>query len=380
MCEAWQDNPSSLIVFENVPRLAKRGRALLDQIGALLRHYGYAVAETRHNCGEIGGLAQSRERFLLVARHIEKVPGMLYQPDKRRLLPVGDVLGRLPVPGDSDAGPMHRVPNLQLQTWLRLAMVRPGHDWRSLSNLVVENGVLRDYLLVPDARNDYLGVRAWDAPTGAVSGRGLPTNGAYSVAVPANVGQFAKYCVTPYDSHTGTVIGGSTTGTGAFAVADVRCCLNHTRTEKNSAFANGGHYGVLRMVDVSGAVTGSAQHDSGRWSVADSRLPELMRKNMEILIISPWQTWNRPFTTLELAALQDLIEPGETFSLTGKSDSAWRERIGNAVPCGAAKAIADVMGVTLLLAMSGETFQLSAMPVWVQPVAAALAVSSNFIE
>lgn len=37
-------------------------------------------------------------------------------------------------------------------------------------------------------------------------------------------------------------------------------------------------------------------------------------------------------------------------------------------------AIAEVMGTTLLLAESGETFQLSATPVWVRPVAMALSV------
>ncbi|MGN5479487.1 hypothetical protein ACTMU2_29095 [Cupriavidus basilensis] len=42
MCEAWKDDPVELIVFENVPRLATRGRHLLDQIKQILRHYGYA--------------------------------------------------------------------------------------------------------------------------------------------------------------------------------------------------------------------------------------------------------------------------------------------------------------------------------------------------
>jgi site-specific DNA-cytosine methylase len=46
MCEAWKDDPVELIVFENVPRLATRARHLLDQIGQILRHYGYAVNET----------------------------------------------------------------------------------------------------------------------------------------------------------------------------------------------------------------------------------------------------------------------------------------------------------------------------------------------
>ncbi|HWB15945.1 MAG TPA: hypothetical protein VG538_06010 [Vicinamibacterales bacterium] len=39
-------------------------------------------------------------------------------------------------------------------------------------------------------------------------------------------------------------------------------------------------------------------------------------------------------------------------------------------------AIASVMGQTLLLAWSGETFVLSATPVWVRPVAVALSVAT----
>lgn len=54
----------------------------------------------------------------------------------------------------------------------------------------------------------------------------------------------------------------------------------------------------------------------------------------------------------------------------------WRERIGNAVPSDAATAIAEVMGETLLLARAGETFMLSARPVWVRPLQIALSVRS----
>lgn len=89
MGEAWADDPVPLIVFENVPRLASRGRHLLDQINSLLGGFGYAVAETTHDCGELGGLAQSRKRFLLVARHVEKVPPFLYEPEKKSLRAVG---------------------------------------------------------------------------------------------------------------------------------------------------------------------------------------------------------------------------------------------------------------------------------------------------
>ena len=85
-------------------------------------------------------------------------------------------------------------------------------------------------------------------------------------------------------------------------------------------------------------------------------------------------TWHRPFTTFELAALQSLVDPEEQLELDGLSDADWRERIGNAVPPDAATAIADTMGKTLLLAWSGESFMLSALPIWVRPIGVALSL------
>ena len=66
-----------------------------------------------------------------------------------------------------------------------------------------------------------------------------------------------------------------------------------------------------------------------------------------------------------------------TWKCIGLSDQAWRERIGNAVPLDAAVAIAEVMGTTLMLAETGETFMLSSTPVWVRDVAVALATCSS---
>lgn len=448
--EAFKDDPTELFIFENVPRIATRGRQLLDQIVGLLQAYGYAVAETTHDCGELGGLAESRKRFLLVARHIAKVPPFLYEPEKKRLQGVGTVLGRMPLPGDAAAGPMHRVPNLQWKTWVRLAFVEAGSDWRSLNKLAVDNGHLRDFLLVPEFRAGYLGVnrwedhlgtvtgrstpsngnfsvadprfpaggeygqlgvRAWDEPTGAITGQRSPIQGGFSVADPRHFGTakhnnefrivpwdqhaqtvtsahgtgqcvadprregdgFGKYLVTPWDSHSGAVISGSTTGQGAYAVADPRTGLDRV---KGDNYLTAGHYGVTRWEDPSGAVSAAAGHDNGRWSVADPRMPEQTDK-LVARIRALDGTWHRPFTTLELAALQSLVDPEEHLELDGLSDSDWRERIGNAVPPAAATAIAGVMGVTLLLAWSGETFLLSSMPIWVQPVAMALSVAQG---
>lgn len=453
MGEAWADDPVPLIVFENVPRLATRGRHLLDQINSLLGGFGYAVAETTHDCGELGGLAQSRKRFLLVARHVEKVPPFLYEPQKKSLRAVGDILGRMPLAGDIEAaGPMHRVPSLQWKTWVRLALVRAGSDWRSLNELAIEDGYLRDLVIVPAYRSGYMGVHGWDDSMGTIAGQKSPGQGKFAVADPRGQ-SFGKYPVTEWDDHAGTVIAASTTGQGAFAVADPRptgvrhnnvfrvvSMDQHAGTvtsghgpssggqavadpryhnwhpgassrklnvvpwtgtagtvtgsqqvasgalsiadpralhrTKGDAYLTGGHYGVVGFDQSAGAVSASARYDNGRWSVADPRMPAADER-LTCIIQSLDGTWHRPFTTLELAALQSLVDPEEQLELDGLSDSDWRERIGNAVPPAAAEAIAHVMGTTLLLAELGETFMLSSMPIWVRPVAVGLSVASQ---
>lgn len=491
MLEAWSDNPPELIIFENVPRIATRGRPLLDQIVSMLRHYGYAVAETTHDCGELGGLAQSRKRFLLVARYAAKVPNYLYQPQCHPLKAVGDVLGRMPLPGDQRGGPMHRIPRLMWKTWLRLAFVEAGSDWRSLNKLSVVDGHLRDYLIVPEMHRGVLGVREWSETSGTLTGKSRPNNGAYavadhrfisnndygqygvcgwqsptgaiinvkspgqgkfavsdprptmtnpfgkyavsewkgstgtvissddsgayavsdprmeassnrqynlykvvkwdrasnvvagsthvgggalSVADPRNQGpDFGKYAVTSWEDASGTVISGSTTGQGAYSVADPRTGLDRTQGDN---FLTGGHYGVLGWRESSGAVSAAAKHDNGRWSIADPRGCPAPNDQLVAVIQSIDGSWHRPFTTLELAALQSLVDPEEVLELDGLSDQAWRERIGNAIPPASAAAIAEVMGTTLLLNKQGETFILSSQPVWVRPIATALTVAS----
>lgn len=450
MLEAFKDDLPALIVFENVPRIATRGRHLLDQISDLLRAYGYAVAETTHDCGELGALAQSRKRFLFVARNVEKVPPFLYEPEKKSLQAVGTILDRMPLPGDPAGGPMHRIPNLQWKTWVRLAFVEAGSDWRSLNKLAVEDGYLRDFLIVPEYHHGYLGVNRWNETMGTVAGRSTPSNGAFSIADPrfASGGEYGqlgvrgwnestgtvtgqrspiqggfsvadprhhgpakhsnefrivpfdraaqavtsahgsgqcvadprragdtygKYAVTPWDTTAGTVISGSTTGQGAYAVADPR---PNGIPQPGDHYLTGGHYGVCKWQEPSGAVASAACHDNGRWSVADPRLPEPNDKLVAVIRALDG-TWHRPFTTLELAALQSLVDPEEVLELDGLSDSDWRERIGNAVPPAAAEAIASTMFHTLLLAWSGESFMLSATPIWVRPVAVALSVAQG---
>lgn len=451
MLEAWADDPPEFVLLENVPRIANRGRPLLDVIEGMLGRYGYVVARTTHDCGELGGLAQTRKRFLLVARHAAKVPPFLYEPAKHALRTVGDVLGRLPLPGGDLGGPMHAVPRLTWKTWVRLAFVEAGADWRSLNRLAVEDGRLRDYLIVPDMHGGVLGVNRWSDSCATVSGRGGPTNGAYSVADPRRAdglgeygqygvkdwnetgpavtgkaapgaGRFSvadprvnwhpaastnKFRIVAWDRTAGTVIGsrapsegalsvadprtgflrndglgvrpwdhpgGTVTGegyptNGAFCVADPRPGIDHS----DGHYVNGGHYGVVPWSGPSRAVTANAKHDRGHFSVADPRLPA-PGDRLSCIITALDGTWHRPFTTLELAALQGLVDPEEDLVLDGASHTAWRERIGNMVPPPAARAIAGVMGTALLLAWSGQTFALGSTPIWVRPLAIAAAV------
>ncbi|HBO1931902.1 DNA cytosine methyltransferase [Pseudomonas aeruginosa] len=421
MGEAWADDPVPLIVFENVPRLASRGRHLLDQINSLLGGFGYAVAETTHDCGELGGLAQSRKRFLLVARHVEKVPPFLYEPEKKSLRAVGDILGRMPLPGDIEAaGPMHRVPSLQWRTWVRLALVRAGSDWRSLNELAIEDGYLRDLVIVPEYRSGYMGVHGWDDTAGTIAGRSGPTNGAFSVADPryrqaSNWNHGQQFGVIRWAESAPTIPGQTMPGQGTFSVADPRPNWNRhsgnyrvirydqpagtiiaggkgvqggqqsvadpriLHRSKGDNYLTGGHYGVIGFNQHSGAIAASSRYDSGRFSVADPRIPAADER-LTCIIRSLDGTWHRPFTTLEKAALQSLVEPEEYLVLDGMSDKDWSERIGNAVPPHAAEAIAGVMGTTLLLAEAGETFMLSNTPIWVRPVAVALSVAQREVN
>lgn len=460
--EAWRDDPVSIILFENVPRLLSRGRAFADQIVGMLRAFGYATAETVHDCGEIGELGQSRKRCLIVARHVEKVPNFLYEPVKRPLRSVGDVIGRMWLPGDAAAGPMHRVPRLQWKTWVRLAFVEAGSDWRSLNKLSIENGHLRDYLIVPEMHRGVLGVRKWGEPTGTVTGESRPVNGAFSVADPRVVAHenysHAGFRVVEWDKAAGTVTGARAPGSSAQAIADPRClatkhnncfrvvpfdhaagtvtagghpgaggqavadprgpqegrlfgkyhCAGWDDTSRTviggdnngayavadprsgmdadrAAYLTGGHYGVLPWGGTAGAVSAAACHDNGRWSVADPRLPSAVEQ-LVCRITALDGTWHRPFTTLELAALQsafDPDDPDDVFAFTGamtaasQSDSQHREWIGNMVPPKAGAGIGQVILRTLLLADAGETFALSAAPIWVRPYVAALQLAGR---
>lgn len=479
--------PPRLLLLENVPRIAgPRGRRLLAAVKAMLRRAGYVFHEGTHDCGELGGLAQHRKRYLLVARHPDRCPPLLYQPPKKRVRACGEVLEKLPLPGDG-GGPMHELPRLSWLNWVRLALIPAGGDWRDLPGVLLDGQARREVFRrhhvgrwqepvatvagsgsngpsavadprpVADPRVPYkgtYGVAGWNSPSGTVTGEAAPSTGRFAVADPRLVPQagnpgmhWGKYEVRDWDEPTGTVIGAGRVGSGAPSVADprprdwfshvykvvpwsdptgtvtgagkpssgaasvadprVKVAFDHGYAvlrfdEPSSTIAGGSHpgqgaysvadprlgcepragsYGVIPWREAAKTVTGVAQVDNGTWAVADPRTEQIVMVIRDVrkppprmpVIIAEDGTWHRPLTTLELAALQGLptTRPdGSALVLAsrdGKANhSAWRERIGNAVPAPAAQAIAEQMLVCLLQA-DAETWALSGDgAVWVE--------------
>lgn len=348
MLTAWAE-PPRLVLFENVPRLKTRAGSMLREVRSLLSKAGYVCRDGFHDCGELGGLAQHRRRYLLVARHTRRVPPLLYQPVKRRVRACGEVLGPLPMPGDPAGGPMHKLPRISWMNWVRLALIPAGGDWRDLPGVLDAGQPRREKF----KRHR---VEQWDAPTGTIGGPG--SNGVENIADPRVKNAFDHgYMVLPWTAPSPTVAGKSHPGNGAYAVADPR--LNCT--------PRNGAYGVLSWDEAAKTITGSAAMDNGTFAVADPRKPP---PGVVPVIIAADGTWHRPLTTLELAVLQGFPaeHAGAPLKLHGSSSSAWRERIGNAVPPPAAKAIGERMLATLLQS-DLEAFSL-AMPdssVWVEP-------------
>ncbi len=427
---AWQDAPPGLILLENVPRITTRGVVWLAAIRELLRAHGYVLHEGGHDLGAVGGLAQHRRRYLLVARHRTTVPAILYQPPPRRVKPVGDVLSPLPPPDDPAAGPMHRLPRLQWRTWVRLALIPAGGDWRDLQDIAPGSvaitptrayfdnsyGVTRwtepaptvtsggspscGRTTVADPRLSHLPrkgvfrVQRWDRPSSTVVGQaGVGrSNGVNAVAdprVPARPDRRSgQLAVTDWQAPASTVTGEDSVGGGAPSIADPRFPATRGATYHGSP----GLYGVMDWQSPSGAVTGSATvsssnapaavadprlactprsgafgvlawdapapavtgsgdvHAQGAAAVADPRLPADTATGTWVILAEDG-TWHRPLTTLELAVLQGLpaFHGDDTpLVLAGQSHSAWRKRIGNAVPPPAAEAVATAMLTTLI--------------------------------
>lgn len=262
--EAFAADPPRLIVFENVPRIAQRGAELLERIVSLLNHAGYAVHRDAHDCGELGGLAQHRQRFLLVARHIRKVPAFLYRPDLQRVRAISEVVGPMAMPEDDAGGPMHKMPRLNRSTLERLALIPAGRDWRALD--AVKHESLKLVKQAGDRRyNNVYRIVRWDEPCPAVTGGAGPSSGGLSVADPRLSEAFgehgSKLQVDKFDVPARTVTG-SRVGSGALVVADPRV----------DGKWRGGVLGVTPMSRPLGAVCGESWPTNGAFAIEDPRL------------------------------------------------------------------------------------------------------------
>ncbi len=303
MLATWIE-PPRLVLFENVPNITTRARPMLGAVERLLRRSGYLQHDGYHECGELGGLAQRRKRWLKVARHGRRVPPLLYTPPKRRVRGCGEVLGPLPMPGDPAAGPMHALPAISWLNWVRLALIPAGGDWRDLAG-VLEDGQPRrevfrrqhvtewtepavtiaggggpngngpcavaDPRLIPQAGNPNMhfgkyAVRGWESPTGPVIGATRVGYRLRTRADPRGPAWFKTVLgVVPWTSPAATVTGNSRPQTGAHSVADPRVKVGFDHA-----------YAVLRWNEPSATVAGKSFVGCGAYSVADPRLDEAL--------------------------------------------------------------------------------------------------------
>ena len=407
--EAWSTSPPPLILVENVPRITTRSRGWLDQLQALLRGYGYACKETFHDCGELGGLAQHRRRFLLVARHMKQTPEFLYTPPRRRVLGIGEVLGELPVPvpGCTDGGEMHGLPRMSPLNWLRLALIPAGKDWRALpSEVALSTRAGR--------QNGGYGINAWDNGSHTVVAEGSVRNTWASTADP-RVGcepRSGAYGVTGTDDPAATVVGHAAVDNSRVVVTDPRVgckrregghgvkgwdepstpIIGHAVVHNHPSQVadprltyspRAGSYGVVGWATPSHVIRGVQRTINGPSTVADPRLVHVCegpaldldsRRGVHVVIRAIDGTWHRPMTDLELAVLQgfparhrgDWLDlPCIATSPSGRR-SERRQNIGNAIPPLAAEAIAREMARTLDAAREGGLL-LGGTPVWVAP-------------
>lgn len=265
-CEEYGGSVPEIIQLENVPRINTRGKPLLKQIKKLLKKYGYAVSiRADHNLGEIGGLGQNRVRFLILARHEAQIPNFVYYPEKKPLRTIGDIIGPLPDPGDTVAGgPLHRLPKLQWKTWMRLALIPAGGDWRDLNKVDYEN--LR---VIHEPRRGAYEVADWNDTCRAVTSTAGPgwSNGVTAVSDPrlqiGSEGKTNLLRVQPADSPAVCVTGATGPSQGAACVSDPKL---QERASRHPAA-----YRIVSADEVAPCVTGT-RLGSGAIAVADPRV------------------------------------------------------------------------------------------------------------
>lgn len=276
MFAAWPKGPR-LLLMENVPRIRTRAPEVVARVRRTLKAHGYLIFDDAHDLGELGGLAQHRDRLLLVGRR-KDVPSLLYQPTKRRVRSIGEVLGQLPMPGDPKAGALHKLPAIEAITALRLALIPAGKDWKALPERVYLPPELAAAVAKSTRKrggpranrtpfNDVYRVVRFDDAAPCVTAGATPSAGGLSIADP----RFGRAAQARNDDHgvlewgeaSHTITGETRPSNGRFSVADPRAGYDHE--------PRGDDHGVIGWGDASGAITTRARPSNGRFSVADPR-------------------------------------------------------------------------------------------------------------
>lgn len=376
-CAAW-DGRVPLILLENVPGIRHRGASLLDEMRVELRRWGYVLDDRDHDAGRMAGLSQSRMRFLLVARQPNRCAVPLHRPVEHPLTGIGNTLSRLAPPWTTAGSrlPRHQLPKCQWQTWLRLALISPGADWRALEK--VDAYVVRrrpDGVFIVAAQIDgveisppgwsddfeYIGhwgrvdrqwmngtrfdsgfrVRSWGEHVGALETSNASASGAPYVADPRLSSKDSRHTShmhnTPWSSPSRTVTGATHVGNGSPVASDPRLTCT----------PRGGSYGMIEWSEPAPTIAASIDIHAGRAAVADPRIQLRPTDRCTPLVISPWGTFNRPLTTCEISALQGFTPDEVARAFGDLSDEKVRQMVGNAVPVASAEKIAEEFGTSL---------------------------------
>lgn len=285
--DAWLPK---VLLMENVPRMLSRGKKWLDKITKLLRKHRYEVDLEPHDCGEWGGLAQKRERLLLVARQRSACPSHLLRPPNLGLRPMASVLWQLPppVPGSSTGGPHHRLPKINRLNWLRLATIPAGQDWRSIPERV--HMVDADPRMGGDAKNrqtGFYGVCASDGPSHTVIAHARAGNNGWASVTDPRLGERSTR------QNGGFGVGdGDRPGHAVMAEGSVRNTWSSISDPRLGCSPRSGTMGVSDTGEPARTVIGHADVHNSTAAVADPR-SECVRREGSIGVSDP----ARPYPT-----------------------------------------------------------------------------------
>lgn len=265
LLSAW-DSPPPLLVYENVPNITSRARAMLAELRRILRAAGYSIQDGFHDCGEVGGLGQRRKRWFFVARLERVLPFFLYKPPNRGVQPCWSVLSKLPAPGDPSGGPMHELPAISAINYARLWAIPAGGDWRDLRGDATPRRRAR-------WKPRSTGPLPFE-PTGMLVQIGADGT-APDAALTTNTQLRGRWGVLDPEEPAGTVIGNARVNTGPFSIADERAPLGM----KVDPSRHTNHYVVTPATEPARCITGATRPGNGALSVAaplTSLQPELV--------------------------------------------------------------------------------------------------------